>query len=135
MAATESRPEPRGADARRQFVQMQVPNFLTPQADDSGNPKWLRVALHAYARLDRTGHVEFGPGELSALIPNVNRATGEVTPDRHVNDHIRTAVARGWIGKGSTARCIVVPPWVATSGLGPVGKRCSVHGWVQVGSD
>lgn len=125
MAATESRPEPRGTDARRQFVMVQVPNFLAPQADDPKNPKWFRVVLHALSRLDRSGHVEFGPGELSVLIPNVNRTTGEVTPDRHVHDHIREAIYRGWVGAESNARCIVVPPWVAASGTGPRSKHCA----------
>jgi hypothetical protein len=90
------------------------------RAGDARLPAWLRVAALAYGSHAANGHAQFKPGQVGLVLGSVDVVTGEVRPmDKgSVQRAIRTAIAYGWLGSQSGARCLVVPGHAVTGGLG-----------------
>jgi hypothetical protein len=86
---------------------------------DQPLPLWLRVALLAYSRHRANGHAVFGQSgltkELDVQSTQLYRA-------------IATAKKYKWIANESTTRCLVVPAYAVSRGIGNPNDRCPIHG-------
>lgn len=89
---------------------------------------WVRVAALAYGRHRANGHASFQPGDLQSALLRVDAMTGEVAlpAKATVSRAIGTAVANGFLARGSDARCLIVPAHIQ-GGLGNPADLCPVH--------
>jgi len=92
-------------------------------------PDWLRVACLAYGKHRANGHANFRPGEVALVLARLDETTGVVTALARQGVHraIKVAVGNGWLGAGSTARCLIVPAHAITGGLGRAEDACPQH--------
>jgi hypothetical protein len=97
------------------------------RSGDPNLPDWLRVAALAYGKHAANGHAVFGPGDLALVLGRVDPTTGEISRNDNVSRAIVTAVKHGWLAKGSKARCLIVPAFAVTGGLGSEFARCAIH--------
>lgn len=101
------------------------------RSGDPNLPDWLRVAALAYGKHSANGHASFAPGDLALVLGTIDRETGELRPSRNVSRAIQTAVRYGWLATGSRTRCLVVPAFAVSGGLGSEYAKCQVHGVTQ----
>jgi hypothetical protein len=81
-------------------------------------PKWIRLALLAYAHHRANGHANFKAGELQKEL-NTNR--------RQLLRALADAVKYGWLDVRSNDRCLVVPQHAIYRGLGNHRDPCEIH--------
>jgi hypothetical protein len=93
----------------------------------SGLALAMRIRFLARARANQIGHAELKPGALGRLLLLGDRATGRTwSPSTEaISRAMSEARDRGWIGKESSRRCLVVPPSSASFGLGTA--HCNAH--------
>lgn len=110
------------------------------RSGDRRLPKWLRVACLALGVHRANGHALFrvsvrgapgergAPGDLALVLGEVDLVTGEILPaDRRVVlDAVDAAVRFGWLARGSSPSCLIVPAHVATYGVGNPHEPCRV---------
>lgn len=96
--------------------------------DPMTRPLVYRLMFAAMGWSNKIGHAEFGRGELVRHMQVVT-STGELVTvsASTLSNELATARARGLIGEGSTARCLVTPEWFAKTG-GRGGTACKHHG-------
>lgn len=90
-------------------------------------PQWLRVVSLAYGSHRANGHAPFPTRAVADALGTVDPNTGELFPDVNVSKWIKAAVDNGFIARGSTARCLVVPGHTFNSAPGHPGEPCPWH--------
>ena len=96
------------------------------RAGDPRLPKWMRVAALAYGMHRANGHACFPPGAIALVLGKPNG--GDVVKEPNVGRIIKRAVEYGFLGEGSTSRCLIVPAHAIEGGLGSQHAICPMHG-------
>jgi len=110
------------------FVGMSL-TALEGMAFDQRLPLWQRIALFAWSDHYTNGHRPLQPGEL-AVYMSTDPETGEIIREfdpRQLRTAITKAIEMGWLEKGSSLRCIVVPHRLAVRTAPHRTLACAVH--------
>jgi hypothetical protein len=93
---------------------------------DRDLPMWLRIYCIAFARAEPNLHANFQPGELAKMLGQ--EKSGELRPVHRANlrREIRTAVQKGYLADGSTARCLLLPASDVGCNLSGKWKPCPI---------
>jgi len=96
-------------------------------------PLYVRLVFLAQSRMNRIGHAEFASGELEALLPTLDKKSGELrSPSQNtICKAVRKAIDNGSLSPESSARCLVIPGHDAQRSA-KASIRCGWHGVQRV---
>ncbi|WP_153176031.1 hypothetical protein [Streptomyces sp. E2N171] len=96
-------------------------------------PLYVRLVFLAQSRMNRIGHAEFASGELEALLPTLDKKSGELrSPSQNtICKAVRKAIDNGSLSPESSARCLVIPGHDAQRSA-KASIRCDWHGVQRV---
>lgn len=99
-------------------------DFWVNRAIDSELPLWLRIGFAALAWQGADGHAPLEDGFLAEFLGSFAKHGPGKIPANRLSEAMKRAKEKGWVGRESNSRCLIVGDSVSISG----NSQCSRHG-------